>query len=246
MKAFLSLFKPNFALNYIVEIKELLLQLIYPNLCIVCENELINRQQSICHLCDQKLYYTSYENYTLPTKLDTLFYGRCILESSFSLLYFETNSSTQTILHHLKYKHRKSLAIEMGIKIGEKLKTKENFTSVEALIPVPIHAKKKFIRGYNQSELLAIGIQKHLDCKIDTNLIYRKTNSTSQTKKTIIERWKNVNQVFEIKNITIPYKHIALVDDVVTSGATLEAICSIIHRRNPKIKISIISLAITK
>ena len=134
----------------------------------------------------------------------------------------------------------------MGRKIGMKIKDIESFNTIDALIPVTIHPKKKFIRGYNKSEEIAIGIKEHLQCKLDTNLVYRKTNSKSQTKKTILERWTNVNQAFNLQNTIITYNHIAIVDDVITSGATIEAICKIILKMNPTIKISILSLALTK
>ena len=133
----------------------------------------------------------------------------------------------------------------MGKLIGEQVKQLSSFQDIDALVPVPIHPKKEFTRGYNQSEKLADGIAEILNLPVLINYIERTKNSDSQTKKGRFKRWDNVENKFISKNTT-NFKHIALVDDVITTGATLEVIVRMLQENNPELRISIISLALTK
>ena len=133
----------------------------------------------------------------------------------------------------------------MGKLIGEQVKQLSSFQGIDALVPVPIHPKKEFTRGYNQSEKLADGIAEILNLPVLINYIERTKNSDSQTKKGRFKRWDNVENKFISKNTT-NFKHIAIVDDVITTGATLEVIVRILQENNPELRISIISLALTK
>jgi ComF family protein len=231
----------------LVEWKEDLTHLVYPNICLICEEETTHKKILLCHLCENDLHYTHFENYTEFTKLDKLFWGRVPVEASYSLLYFEKEISTQKILHGIKYQNKKKLALEMGSRIGSKLIKIPTFIKVDCLIPIPLHAKKEYQRGYNQSRLLAEGIAQTSNIPCNDKLLKKSKHSESQTKKGRFKRWENVQNTFtiDVKNIK-NYKHIALVDDVVTTGATLEACVREIKAYYPKIKISIITLAIAK
>ena len=125
------------------------------------------------------------------------------------------------------------------------MKNITSFQSIDALVPVPIHPKKEFIRGYNQSEKLADGISEVLKVPVVVDFLERTKFSESQTKKNRFLRWDNVENNFKSKNRS-HYKHIAIVDDVITTGATLEVIIRTIQENNPEIRISVISLALTK
>ena len=229
----------------LVERKDDLSHLIYPNICLICDKETPNKKVQICHLCETELHHTHFENYLEETKLDKLFWGRVQIEATYSLLNFEKENSTQAILHGIKYQNKKNLALEMGIRIGNQLLKMDKFDYLDCLIPIPLHHKKEYQRGYNQSLLIAEGISQITSIPYLEKALTRIKHSESQTKKGRFKRWENVQQTFLIDKIALKnYKHIALVDDVVTTGATLEACVQEIQNNYPELKISIISLAI--
>lgn len=235
----------NFKLQNALNWKQDILHLIYPNVCLICENELSNHQNNICSFCERDLQFTFFERYKEATLLDQLFWGRIQIVGTYSLLYFEKGKSAQPILHALKYKDKPEIGREMGMLIGERIEKIAKFQDLDALIPVPLHPKKLFTRGYNQSEKIADGISNILNVPVDNDFIQRFKQSETQTKKNRFLRWDNVQNKF-LSNSNKNYKHIAVVDDVITTGATLEAIIRVIIENNPEIRVSIISLALTK
>lgn len=222
-----------------------LLHLIYPNSCLVCDRELTIHQKHTCSFCKDDFQFTYFDRYSEPTPLDQLFWGRVQIKATYSHIYFEKGKSIQPILHALKYKDKPDIGVEMGKLIGSTIKNLTNFEGLEALVPVPIHQKKEFTRGYNQSEQLAIGISEIMELPVLNNFLGRRKNTASQTKKNHFKRWENVEGQFKLMGKT-SYSHIALVDDVITTGATLESIAKEILADFPTIQISIISLALTK
>ena len=221
------------------------IHLIYPEYCLICNKELIKKQKKICNFCYNDLAFTNFENYKDSTSLEELFWGRCKIENSYALLYFEKGKSIQKLLHELKYKDKPFLGEVLGELIGQKLSDLMKWNDIDALIPVPVHHLKAYKRGYNQSEKIANGISKTLNIPVKTNLLQKHVNTKSQTKNNKTSRWDNVRGTFNINKIE-RYKHIALIDDVITTGSTLETIVNDIHKKYPDIRISIISLAITK
>jgi competence protein ComFC len=186
------------------------------------------------------------ENSEFDSKTKKLFWGRIPVEIGYSLLYFEKGNSTQKILHNIKYENKKKLTFEMGKKIGEKLKNTNLINEIDVLIPVPIHKNKKFERGYNQSYLLSKGISSVIKIETNNQLIFRKKNSKSQTRLNKFLRWENAQNTYSIstKFINQQINHIAIIDDVITTGSTIESISQEILKTNPNIKISVISLAL--
>lgn len=236
MKNSLSLFKKD------------LLHLIYPELCTVCGNELSVHDMELCPFCTEELRYTYFETFEGDSPLDKLFWGRIPLVSTFAMLNFEKESSTQTLLHGIKYKNKRNLAKEMGRRMGNRIiLNMEKYRSVQALIPVPLHPRKHHIRGYNQSEMIAEGISSVLQIPVIKNCLIKTTHTQSQTKKGRFLRWDNVSEVFSISK-TLPnhYQHVALVDDVITTGSTLEAGMQKILETMPDIQLSVLSLAFAK
>jgi ComF family protein len=219
--------------------------LLFPESCLICADELRESDKKICTFCASDLLRTDFEKYSEPTNLDRLFWGRVSLTATFALLYFEKGKSTQKILHALKYRSNPQVGEEFGKEIGRTIKKMPAFADLDALLPVPIHPKKAFVRGYNQSEELAKGIGIVHSIPVDTGFLKKLSHTASQTKKGKFARWDNVADNFGVRK-KISYQHIALVDDVVTTGATLEALIRSIQKNYPDLRISILSLAITK
>lgn len=225
-------------------IKEPIITLVFPNTCVVCQCELHRLSGEICAVCLEELPFTSYEKFSNETDLDKLFWGRIEVEKTFSMLFYEKKSSVQKILHAIKYENKKSLGFAMGKLMGERLKSD---LAIDCLIPIPLHEKKKFKRGYNQSEVIANGISQESKIQVNLEVLKRGINSESQTKKSIFARWDNVETAFYINQDELKkFVHVALIDDVITTGATIESCVRLIKQVNPQIKVSIISLAVTK
>jgi competence protein ComFC len=224
-----------------------LTHLVYPSQCVVCSEEILNEYETaICPFCNEALIYTQFEKYTEATSLDKLFWGKISVVSTFALLYFEKGKSTQQILHSLKYHFNAKIGIEFGKRIGIQLKMMEAFNDVDAIIPVPIHPKKEFKRGYNQSEQLAIGLAEILNIPVKTDFIQKNKNTVSQTKLNKFDRWDNVSGKFHANSSKNQFKHVTIIDDVITTGSTIESLIRSIHDYYPEIRISVVSLAFAK
>lgn len=219
------------------------LAIVYPQTCKICSADLPEGLPHICPTCLDKLSFTYFEKYGVHHPASEIFWGRVNLVSVYCLLYFKQGSTTQELMHVIKYKEGKDLAVFMGEMLAEKMKEIQEFTFLDALVPIPLHDKKEFIRGYNQSLKICEGIQAKTDLPI-VNLVQRKKHHDSQTKKDRFERWDNVAENFEV-NTTIPpgITHIALIDDVLTTGSTVEAVARTIQEALPKLKISVITVA---
>lgn len=223
-----------------------LLQIIYPQHCYGCEMELVGSKAGICPVCAMDLEYTLYENYSEATPLDQLFWGRVKLNGTYSLLYFNKEGISQNILHHLKYNSRRDLGHYYGMEVGRKLITQEKFHNIEGLIPVPLHPKKQFVRGYNQAEEIAKGIAETTGIPIRTDLLKRTVFSESQTKKGFLARWESMQNTFNSTKTSTTKGHFLLVDDVITTGATLEVCVRELQTKYHGIELSVASLACGK
>ena len=163
-----------------------------------------------------------------------------------AMLYFKKNSKVQNLIHSLKYKGKTEVGVLMGKLLAQKLKESELYKDIDLIIPVPLHQKKLRLRGYNQSEYIAIGLGKEMEIPFTTTNLARKKATESQTKKARYTRFENMLQVFEIKNAEeLKDKHILLIDDVITTGATLEACGNVLLNVGIK-KLSIAAIAFTE
>jgi ComF family protein len=174
-----------------------------------------------------------------------MFWGRIPVRNISSFIYFAKGSRYQHILHELKYNGQKNIGTEMGRMFGNELKD-TGFSCADLILPVPLHHTRQRKRGYNQSELIARGMSDILHIPVLTSLIIRTMDTLSQTRKSRFERWENVHSVFRCNNPeAIRNKHVLLVDDVITTGATLEA-CADCILSIEGITVSIASLAFAK
>jgi ComF family protein len=220
---------------------------VFPYQCVSCHEPLPDNFDQICPFCLEEFQYTYYEKYQEPTPLDQLFYGRVPLQFTYALLYFVKGSNTQKIIHAIKYQNNIALAHEMGKRIGKRLLDRENLLLPDALISVPLHPKKEFLRGYNQGSLIAKGVAEAIRVPFHDNILVRQVFTETQTKKGKYERWSNVEKVFGVKH---PQKwrgkHLCLVDDVITTGSTLEACIRVLLNEIPDVKISVVAVATAK
>jgi len=204
------------------DIKESLLQIVFPHVCSGCGSDLLSLESTLCLRCIDGLPETDFEKFP-DNPVEKLFWGRLKLDAASASYYFTKESLVQHLMHQFKYKNNKDLGIQLGRMMGHELKNSNRFP-VDALIPLPLFPVKEKRRGYNQSQLLCDGISESLNVPVWNDVIIRPDHTETQTKKGRIERWRNMEGKFFLTNPEkIAGKHLLLVDDVVTTGATLEA-----------------------
>lgn len=199
------------------------LSLFFPDLCVVCGDKLIEGEQHICMGCLSLLPKTNF-HLQPDNRLEQFFAGRVPFEHIAAFAYFIKGGSLQHIIHELKYKRNPEIGNFMGILCGENLKGSDFIRTIDLLVPIPLHYKRQKKRGYNQSLEICKGISEATGIPVDSNTLIRTINNPSQTKSSRFDRWKNVENIFSLTNQdTFRDKHILLVDDVITTGSTIES-----------------------
>lgn len=216
--------------------------LFYPKYCYACGKNLVKNEIYVCSDCELHLSKTDFHEYS-PNPMEMLFWGRTKIEGASAYFYFKKGSGVQSIIHQLKYKGHKELGTYYGKFLGQNILTNNILSSVDALIPIPLHPKKQKKRGYNQSEAIADGIASVLEKPVLNSVLARKVFTSTQTKLGIYQRWENLSDVFEIKNREVlKGKHLLIVDDVITTGATMEA-AAMVLLEVPGVRVSLAALA---
>lgn len=220
-----------------------LFNLMYPNLCLVCGENLQKSEQHLCLDCLCGIPKTNH--HLIPNNpIEKRFWGKAPVFRGTAFFYFQKGSPFQKLLHSLKYKGNKEIGQFLGKYAAVDLLDSDDFKSIDIIIPVPLHPKKFKIRGYNQSEWIGKGLSEILEKPQDTTTLRRIRENTTQTKKSVFERYENTEGIFEITDkTTLAGKHVLLVDDVLTTGSTLEA-CIRVLIEIADIKISIFTLAV--
>lgn len=199
-------------------------ELIYPSICNACGNHLYEGEKLICVECRMTLPYTNDWEENVSNTTAKLFWGRVPIKAASSYLFFRKKSGVQKILHQLKYHHHEKLGNLIGRMHASQLLEHPDFSRVHTVMPIPLHPKKFRERGYNQAELLAQGYADVFQVKLDTFTLQRGVYTSSQTRKSRYQRYENMKDVFFVKNVeNVRDKNILIVDDVITTGATLEA-----------------------
>jgi ComF family protein len=218
------------------------LSLIYPSVCYACGSGLLHNEDIICVPCLYHLPRTNFHRDS-DNPVARTFWGRVPVHSATAYYYFSKGGKVQHLLHELKYKGRKEIGIFIGYQMGLELQQSELFNTAGVIIPVPLHPSKLKKRGYNQSEQFALGLASAMNIKADSDSLIRQKASETQTRKTRFRRWENVKDNFCVtRTEQLTGKHILLVDDVITTGATLEA-CSSALMTIPGVKLSIAAIA---
>ncbi|GAB1452588.1 ComF family protein [Draconibacterium sp.] len=219
-----------------------LLEFIYPTLCITCENRLISQEKYLCMDCWLDLPISNFHRQP-GNKVEQLFWGRVHIENATAFFIFKKGSNYQHLIHFIKYKGMKELGFETGRRFGISLVESPGFSAVDYIVPVPLHPKKQKLRGYNQSEWIAKGISESMKKPVSIDNLKRNLHTSTQTRKNRFERWENVENIFEVTRPNeFEGKHVLLIDDVVTTGSTLES-CAFQLLQIENVKVSIATLA---
>lgn len=214
-----------------------LVEFIYPPMCFVCESLLAGSDSRVCPACWSTIEPVTVHDLPYQETRRRLSGGASPHEVNahppggedvdlISLYYFEKEGTLQSIIHQLKYGGMWSLGVELGRKLGEELRGRMSVSSIDAMIPVPLHATKMRERGYNQSEYIARGIHQVTDIPVSSSLLRRHKYTSSQTQLTVAERMENVGDAFSLNKrgpADLEGKTFILVDDVITTGATIKA-----------------------
>jgi ComF family protein len=222
-------------------VKESLLHFFFPHICEGCGTDIISREHYLCVQCLNRLPLTDYHLYA-GNPVEKVFWGRIPLAGATAQYYFTKHSLIQQLMHQVKYKGNKELAFYLGKIMGQQLAASNRFIYTDGLIPLPHFPDKEKKRGFNQATVLSQGIASVLNKPVLNDVVCRSIHTETQTKKNRIERWQNMENGFAlIHGQAIENKHVVLVDDVITTGATLEA-CGRVILQVDTARLSIASL----
>jgi ComF family protein len=219
-----------------------ILQIIFPNLCISCNKNLIVSEKYLCLGCQLILPETN-DHLKIENGVEKTLWGRIPFERAFSFLFFNKLGTTQKLLHELKYNGNEELAEFLGQIYAHRIKQTVENQKIDAIIAIPLHASKLKKRGYNQSFAFSKGISEELNMENLSDFVIRNKATDTQTKKSRQERWSNVSDIFSVNSPEkFENKHILIVDDVITTGATIES-CANVIINNCNCRISVASIA---
>jgi ComF family protein len=197
----------------------------------------------ICTNCRHDLPLTNF-HFEDPDQVKKVFYGRVKLENATSLLRFQKKGIVQQLMHNLKYKGHQEVGKFLGEWLGEELRSIAEYNEIDVVIPVPLHKRKLKKRKFNQVSLFANEIANSLNAKCLENVLIKTNNAASQVKKNRLARWNSNDEIFSVQNLSlIDSKHVLLVDDIITTGSTIEA-CANQLLKAKNVKISVASMAI--
>lgn len=204
--------------------------LFYPHTCHGCGSDILHEDSLLCAMCFVNLPHTNYARHA-NNPIEKIFWGRLPLVAAHSEFYFAKESLIQHLVHQLKYKGNRDIGIFLGGLMAKSLLNSNRFNKLDGLIPLPMYPDKEKKRGYNQAAVICDGMSKEMNVPVLGNYLLRQKLTETQTKKHRVERWENVAGSFVIKNgEQLTGKNLLLVDDVVTTGATLEASGQLLHQ----------------
>lgn len=218
------------------------LHLFYPHICMGCGSDVLSRESYLCAKCFSNLPVTEFARHA-NNPIEKYFWGRTPIVAAHAHFYFGKGLVVQQLIHQLKYKNNKEIGIFLGELMGKELADSNRFNDIDALIPLPLYPDKERKRGYNQAAIICNGMSTVMKVPVITGNLIRQRYTETQTKKHRVERWENVEGSFAVKDPALfKNKHLLLVDDVVTTGATLEAAGNVLVN-DASVKLSIAAVA---
>lgn len=215
--------------------------LFFPNVCVVCGSELLPGEEGACLECLYKLPKT-YNFRKRDNDAEMLMAGRIPFERIASYCVYAKGGTLPPLIHQLKYRHNQRIGLLLGRMFGKDLLGSEFLAPVELIVPVPLHPRREKKRGYNQAEIIAKGLSETTGLVLSTGNLLREVYNPTQTKRTKTQRWENVKDIFKVADpLLFEQKHLLLVDDVITTGSTLEA-CGTALQVCKDVRISIATL----
>ncbi len=229
-------------MSYLYDFWDDFISLLFPRLCYGCGDHLLRNESLICTDCFVRIPRTGY--HTQPENpVAQLFWGRCLIEKAAAFSYYNKGSRIRQLIHNLKYKGIQELGPEMGKIYGRSLKDSGFTDDIDLIIPVPLHKSKKRVRGFNQSELISEGLSEATGIPVDLVSLARVSVSETQTRRSRYDRWTNVEGIFKVTDHErIIGRHILLVDDVITTGSTIES-CTNELLKTEGVRVSVVALA---
>lgn len=216
--------------------------LLFPRQCQACGEPLVRNERVICTSCLLDIPTTGY-HLKRDNPLEQSFYGRCYIEKAAAWTYYRQGGKAQTLVHQLKYRGVKPIGPFLGSLYGNIIRNTDFSRDLDCIIPVPLHHAKKLKRGFNQSSLIAEGLAEALDLPVCHGQLKRIRSSGTQTNRHRYDRWKNVEGIFSVtRPDELKDKHILLVDDVITTGSTIEACASVLLQISG-VKLTVAALA---
>jgi ComF family protein len=229
-------------MNWLYDLWDDFISLLFPRLCYACGNQLMRNENLICTECFVVIPRTNY-HFIEDNPVAQLFWGRCLIEKAAAFSYYNKGSRIRKLIHNMKYNGIREIGYDLGRLYGLSLKTSGFINDIDIIIPVPLHPMKKRIRGFNQSETISMGIADATHLPVDLKSLARVLVSATQTKRSRYERWTNVEGIFQVLDSqTIMGKHVLLVDDVITTGSTIES-CTNELLKIEGVKVSAVALA---
>jgi ComF family protein len=231
-------------MNYLYDLWDDLLSLLFPRICYACGNHLMRNEKLICTECYVLIPRTNY-HLEDDNPVARIFWGRCRIERAAAFSFYNRDSRIRRLIHNLKYKGVQDIGPELGKMYGLVLMNSGFTRDIDLIIPVPLHPSKERIRGFNQSYLISRGISQVTGITVDSRSLCRVSSTSTQTKKSRYERWKNVEGTFMVQDSSsVTGKHILLVDDVITTGSTMES-CVNELLKSEGVRVSVAAMAVS-
>jgi ComF family protein len=216
--------------------------LFLPRCCSGCDRPLMHAEQALCLHCSEDMPRTRFHD-DEHNSVEQLFFGKLQLHAASAFLRFTRDGMVQHMLHNLKYQGDREVGLELGRRMARELSTSRRFADVDAVLAVPLHPRKERQRGYNQAQVLVDGMREVWPMRDMGDELGRAVRTTSQTRRGRMERWTNVQDAFRLLDPeAFTGSHVMIVDDVITTGATIEA-CARALQQSPDIRISVFACA---
>lgn len=218
------------------------LSLLFPRICYGCGNHLMRNESVICTECQVVIPRTDYHNQP-ENPVEQLFWGRCMIRKAAAFSYYTRGSRIRKLIHSLKYNGIREIGEELGSIYGNLLKSSGFFDGIDVMVPVPLHPSRERKRGFNQSRVICEGISVVTGIEVINDALVRPVKTQTQTRRSRFERWTNVEGIFEVRAPSkLEGKHVLIVDDVITTGSTVEACVNELSKVEG-VSVSVIALA---